>query len=114
MLEVARKGRIISKSPESRAHVAATQRRQAKARGNWEPSSQPNWLTDEVYAKQIQPRLANASLSQIAAAIGVSIMYASDIKRGRRRPHPRHWLSLAALAGFKLGGQGADNGVTVL
>jgi hypothetical protein len=25
--------------------------------------------------------------------------YASDIRAGRRRPHPRHWLSLARLAG---------------
>jgi hypothetical protein len=27
----------------------------------------------------------------------VSLPYASDIRAGRRRPHPRHWLSLAQL-----------------
>jgi transcriptional regulator with XRE-family HTH domain len=41
-------------------------------------------------------------LSQIAAALGVSIPYASDIRRGRRRPHPRHWKALGGLAGFKV------------
>jgi transcriptional regulator with XRE-family HTH domain len=44
--------------------------------------------------------LASASLSEIASAIGVSIPYASDIRRGRRRPHPRHWRTLAKLAGM--------------
>jgi hypothetical protein len=56
-------------------------------------------LTDEVYAAQVYPRLREASLSQIAAAIRVSIAYASEIRTGRRRPHPRHWQALAELAG---------------
>ena len=60
---------------------------------------QSAWLTDEVYAAQVYPRLREASLSQIAAAIGLSIAYASEIRTGRRRPHPRHWQALAELAG---------------
>jgi hypothetical protein len=103
MRDVARQGRVASKSPESRARVAATQRRQQRARYGWQPSSQPGWLTDEVYVNQIQPNLRNASLSTIASALDVSIMYASDIRRGRRRPHPRHWESLAKLAGISNG-----------
>jgi CRISPR-associated endonuclease Cas1 len=99
MLEVAKRGRLASKSAQSRARVAATQHRQQTAQRNWQPSSQPAWLTEEAYAKQIQPLLRNISLSQIASAIGVSILYASDIRRGRRRPHPRHWRTLAELVG---------------
>jgi len=38
--------------------------------------------------------------SAIATALGVSLYYAMDIRRGRRCPHPRHWLSLATLSGF--------------
>lgn len=102
MLEVARQGRIASKSLESRARVAATQHRQQTARWNWQPSSQPQWLTEEAYTNQIQPRLVSATLSEIASAIGVSIPYASDIRRGRRRPpHPRHWKVLAELVGVR-------------
>ena len=48
---------------------------------------------------------------QIARAVGhdvnevslrVSLAYAADIRTGRRRPHPRHWLTIAQLVGFQL------------
>jgi len=97
MAEIANQGRIASKTPESRARLAATQRLQAAARRNWNPRSQPDWLTDDFYKDQIQPKLMKATLSQIASAIDVSILYASDLRRGRRRPHPRHWRALAKL-----------------
>ncbi len=100
LLEAARQGRIASKSPESRARVAATQHRQQTARWSWRPASQPAWLTDETYTKQVQPRLVSATISEIASAIGVSIPYASGIRNGRRLPHPRHWKALAQLIGL--------------
>jgi hypothetical protein len=40
------------------------------------------------------------TISTIALTLGVSLPYASDIRAGRRRPHPRHWLSLARLVGI--------------
>jgi CRISPR-associated endonuclease Cas1 len=89
MLEIAKQGRIASRSPESKARLAETQRRQTTARWNWDPASQPSWLTEDFYKNQIQPRLTTCSLSQIASALDVSILYASHIRRGRR-PHPRH------------------------
>lgn len=98
MVEIAKQGRIASRSPESKARLAETQRRQTTARWNWDSASQPDWLTEAFYTNQIQPRLAPCSLSQIASALGVSILYASHIRRGRR-PHPRHWSSLAELVG---------------
>lgn len=100
MMDVARKGRLASRSPLSRARLAETQRRQTTACHRWSPADHPKWLTDEVYINQIQPRLASHTLSQIASAISVSIPYASDIRRGRRRPHQRHWLTLATLVGL--------------
>jgi CRISPR-associated endonuclease Cas1 len=105
LVEVARQGRIASKSPESRARVSETQRRQQAARWNWNPSSQPDWLTDDFYIKEVQPLLRNSSLSKIASSIGVSLVYASDIRRGRRRPHPRHWQALAKLVGVSVEGE---------
>ena len=101
MVEIAKQGRIASRSAESRARLATTQRRQAIARWSWNPASQPDWLTEDFYKNQIQPKLVNCSLSQIASALGVSILYASDIRRGRRKPHPRHWKTLAKLAGIQ-------------
>jgi CRISPR-associated protein Cas1 len=99
MVEIAKQGRIASRSPESKARLAETQRRQTTARWNWDPASQPHWLTDEFYENQIRPELVNSSLSKIASALGVSILYASHIRRGRR-PHPRHWKALARLVGI--------------
>jgi hypothetical protein len=95
----ARLGRVAAQSSRAKARRNETKRRNDMAQSNWHPSDQPAWLTDEVYSKQIQPRLNKPTLSQIASAIGVSIPYASDIRKGRRRPHPRHWKALANLVG---------------
>lgn len=44
-------------------------------------------------------RLTNAA---ITSAIAVSLYYAAGIRRGRRRPHPRHWMALAQMCGVEL------------
>jgi len=90
-------GRTISRGVLAQARRKQTKRLHDLARNQWSPSSLPAWLTGEVYEKQVQPQLSAASLSQIAVALGVSIPYASDIRKGRRRPHPRHWEALAKL-----------------
>jgi CRISPR-associated endonuclease Cas1 len=96
----AESGRVAAQSSTAKARRIETKRRHDLARGNWSASDHPSWLTDDAYTAQIQPRLNNASLSEIASAIGVSIPYASDIRQGRRRPHPRHWQTLAELVGI--------------
>jgi CRISPR-associated endonuclease Cas1 len=103
MLEVARRGRVASKSPEAKARVAATQRRHAASRSQWLPSSQPEWLTEETYTTKITPLLARSSNSEIARSLHVSIPYAASIRLGRRQPHPRHWEALAGLVGVSSG-----------
>lgn len=95
----AKSGRVISHGPQAQARRKESKRLHDLARQQWSPKDHPSWLTLEVYEKQIQPKLRTASLSKIASAIGVSIPYASDIRKARRRPHPRHWGDLAKLAG---------------
>ncbi len=99
LVEGAKLGRVIAHAAAAQARRRATKRRHDEARSHWSPSQQPPWLTEGFYTTRVQPRLSEASLSKIAAAIGVSIPYASDIRRGRRRPHPRHWHFLASLVG---------------
>ncbi len=99
MVDVARLGRLTANSPQAnrkRAHIA---RQNATTQHAWVASRQPRWLTDQVYSQKIQPLLASISASVIASSIGVSRCYASNIRKGRFRPHPRHWLALAQLAG---------------
>src|SRR5437660_5646621 len=48
LAEAARIGRVASRSPEARAKHAESERRHAKARSDWDESSQPPWLTGEL------------------------------------------------------------------
>ena len=97
LIEGAQAGRVSAQTTTAKARRRETKRLHDLARVNWSPSDQPSWLTEDLYKDQIQPRLVGATLSAIASAISVSIPYASDIRKGRRRPHPRHWPALAVL-----------------
>ena len=77
-----------------------TRRRHAPALKAWKPSDKPAWLDEKTYTEKTQPRLAEFPVSAISSALGVSRPYASDIRAGKRRPHPRHWEVLAQLAGI--------------
>jgi len=98
MPDVARIGRIAGHSPEARAKEGQAQRQQAKARSEWNPASQPAWLTEQFYSEKIRPMLAQIPTLVIAKRIGVSAMHAARI-RGGYCPHPRHWKALAQVAG---------------
>jgi len=98
MADVARVGRLTAHSPQAQAKRSDTQRRNAISRHSWKASSQPAWLTEQLYSEKIQPRLAKVSGTAVARAIGVTYAYGSRIRQGYR-PHPRHWLALAELAG---------------
>lgn len=98
LADAARLGRVLAHSPQARAKRSSTQKRQTTACWSWTASSQPAWLTENVYSSKIQPLLAGMSTSTIASRIGVSRWYAGRIRKGYR-PHPRHWSNLAELVG---------------
>lgn len=101
MIQAAKIGRLVSHTPEARAKQSATRRRHARACSEWAPSTQPAWLTENLFAKRIQPLLPKFSTSTIARSIGVSRGYAGRIRDGYR-PHPRHWCALAQLTGVSV------------
>ncbi len=98
LVEVARAGRMAGHTPDALAKEAATHRKHAQAKATWDPSTQPAWLSEQVFSDKIQPELTKASPTEIAKRIGVSRQYAACIRDGYR-PHPRHWLALAGLVG---------------
>ena len=102
LIESAKRGRIAAQRPEAQARRAETQRRNANAQLTWEKSRQAR-ISDEVYCSEIQPRLAGVTIPTIMSALNVCASYAADIRRGRRRPHPRHWEILAQLTGVSVG-----------
>lgn len=99
LANVARLGREVARSPDARAKHSASRRRHAAACSAWNPSSQPPWLTEDFFRKNIQPRLSSASSVSIRNGLGVSHWYASQIRQGYT-PHPRHWQALALVVGI--------------
>ena len=93
---VSRKGRSVAHTPEAQAERARTQRENALAQHAWD---RKNNTTENSDWEQIRKSLAHVSTSAIARQIGVSRCYATLIRAGRRRPHPRHWEALAQLVG---------------
>jgi hypothetical protein len=97
LIEAAKLGRVATHSREAEALRAKTQRKHAAALAAWQPSELPEWLTEEAYRAKIQPALAGITVPAISTALGISEPYATDIRKGRRIPHPRHWLALGQL-----------------
>jgi len=98
MIEVGEAGRLAAQSPQAQASRSETQRRNAIAQHEWERSEQRT-ISRETYEREIQPHLSRVSISALATALGVSWSYAADIRRGKRRPHARHWETLAKSLG---------------
>jgi CRISPR-associated protein Cas1 len=100
LVEAAKLGRIATHTLEAETLRAKTQRRHAASIAAWQPADLPDWLNEEAYRTKIQPALADITVPAIRTALGISEPYATDIRKGRRLPHPRHWKSLAQLVGI--------------
>jgi len=92
-------GHAKPKTSKAKALISKTLSDHAVANSWWDPSSLPNWLTEQFYVEQIQPLLRGKKVREIAEAMHVSEPYAAFVRSGRRRPHPRHWQALAQLVG---------------
>src|ERR1700733_10283611 len=99
MIEIAKNGRVAANSPQAQKLRSESRHRHAIAQANWRAQDHSGWPTDEFYRDNIRPELQIFSTSKIAPALGISISYAVDIRRGRRFPHSRHWQTLARLIG---------------
>lgn len=93
-------GRKAALSATSQAKRTASSKRHMEGRKGWIAANQPAWLDHSFYVEKIQPLLAGLTSSSIASAIGVSLGYADDIRKGKVHPHARHWLTLAVLVGI--------------
>jgi len=98
--DVARLGRIASHTNKAENSRSKTRLRHAVALKAWGLTSPPDWLTEQAYSEKIQPLLAKVTVPVISAALGISEPYATDIRAGKRCPHPRHWEKLARLIGI--------------
>jgi hypothetical protein len=86
MIEIAKRGRIASRSAEAKAKESAAQEQHHAARRAWVPSSLPTWLTQEFYRDKIMPRVAQLTVPQIAETLNVSEPYAARVSQVATRP----------------------------
>jgi hypothetical protein len=96
-LNLASKGDCVA-NEASRSNARGLRQRNAAALKAWDQTTLRDWLNEQTYREKIQPRLAEITAPAIAKALGISGPYATDIRAGKRRPHARHWESLARLA----------------
>ncbi len=87
--------------PVAQSRRAESQRRQAAARKSWNPSEKPDWLDEHFYKEKVLSQLSRVTVRTIMLALSISEPYAIRIRSGQCIPHPRHWLTLANLAGFR-------------
>ncbi len=92
--------RVTAQSEEAQKARTETQKVHAAEIRVWIDSGGPTTVDENTYLKAIQPKLASVTISAISSALRISEPYARDIRAGRRRPHPRHWLALAQLVGI--------------
>ena len=92
-------GHAMPKTARAKRETSRKLSGHAVANTWWSSSSLPGWLTEDFYIQKIQPQLKTLKVREVAAAMQVSRPYAAFIRRGRRRPHPRHWQALAQLVG---------------
>jgi CRISPR-associated endonuclease Cas1 len=100
LIELAKVGRAVALNAGPQEKRSETQRGHAAAKRAWHSSAQPAWLNEGMYLEKIRPHLSAVTISALSSALGVSESYAADIRAGRRRPHPRHWQTLAQLVGI--------------
>jgi hypothetical protein len=47
-----------------------------------------------VFEREILPKIREVPLSRLVKSTGLSLRYVSQIRRGEKVPHPRHWAAL--------------------
>jgi len=97
MVERAKIGRVFAHSPKAQRSRIETMRRHGKARRAWTRSGCRSDISEETFLTEIQPKLMTLTNTAIAHALHVSVVYASHIRHGKRRPHSRHWQALGQL-----------------
>jgi CRISPR-associated endonuclease Cas1 len=108
LLQAAKVGRIAAQSPQAASKRAVTQKRQHALREAWKPKDKPEWLDEHFFCENVLPSLARTRAPEIASALRVSLPYATEIRRGNRIPHPRHWEKLTRLVWSSSGEQNQD------
>jgi len=64
---------------------------------DWQASDGDLPADPEWFRREILPQLHDVSLTVLARATGLTPGYLSQVRRGLKTPHPRHWAKLASV-----------------
>jgi len=93
----ARTGRDPSHGAEAGARRAESNVARKAAVREWD--ERHGKLVDlSAFAREILPLIQSVPLSRLQRATGLSLRYVSQIRRGEKTPHPRHWAALSEAA----------------
>jgi hypothetical protein len=82
---------------EARAKRGSTNARRKAELREWE--QQYGKLVDlSTFEREILPQIQDVPLSRLVKATGLSLRYVSQIRRGEKAPHPRHWQAFQRAA----------------
>jgi CRISPR-associated endonuclease Cas1 len=82
---------------QAAARRGASTAKRKRELAQWE--QQHGKLVDlSAFEREILPLIREAPLSQLVSATGLSLRYCSQIRRGERVPHPRHWEAFREAA----------------
>jgi hypothetical protein len=73
-----------------------TMRKRQLEAATWE-RQHANAVDPAEFEREILPRLQGVPLNRLVQATGLSLRYVSQIRRGQRVPHPRHWDGLRTV-----------------
>jgi hypothetical protein len=74
---------------------------------DWDASAADHPTDPDWFRREILPALQNVPYSLVRAT-GLTHGYLSQIRRGLKTPHPRHWARLATAADEVLNVAGID------
>ncbi len=85
-------------TPDARAKLSGSMSRRRVDVVAWdrEHGERPD---PEVFRREILPGLQGVPLARIVLRTGLSLRYASLIRRGEKVPHPMHWEALRRIVG---------------
>ncbi len=78
-----------------RGETTAKRRRELR---EWNTANGDASVAPVVFEREILPLIRSAPLSELMRATGLSLPYVSQIRRGLKIPHPRHWPALIEAA----------------
>jgi hypothetical protein len=96
LAELRAAGRDPSETPDARAKLSASMSKRGLDAAAWnrEHGERPD---PEIFRREILPGLQGVPLARIVVRTGLSLRYASLIRRGERVPHPLHWEALRLM-----------------